>query len=93
MMRRANLQVAGQPPLWQRNGGSPMSGVERNILDKNYQELRLMAQEALDDAILIGCSEEQVRDALHRLIDALSNSYKPSQKHCSGRHSLPIAEG
>lgn len=36
-----------------------------------------MAQEALDDAILIGCSEAHVRDALHRLIDALTNAYAP----------------
>lgn len=94
MMRHATVQVPGEPPRWQRNGGPPMSGVERTILDKNYQELRRMAQEALDDAVLIGCSEAQIRDAFHRLIDALTNAYeKPPRKQRSGRQSLSIAEG
>ena len=34
-----------------------------------------MAQDALDDAILMECSEEQIRQALHQMIDELRNSY------------------
>ena len=80
MMRHASVQVPGEPPRWQRSDGAPVSSVERTILDKNYRELQRMAQDTLDDAVLIGCSEAQIRDALHRLIDALANSYGPSPK-------------
>lgn len=67
----ASVADSGKPPQWRRNGGSFVSSVERMILDKNYHELRQMAQDALEDGILIGCSETQMREMFHRLIDAL----------------------
>jgi uncharacterized protein (DUF1778 family) len=40
-----------------------------------------MAQDALEDAILIGCDEAQVREVLKRMMDALDNPYrKPAGK-------------
>jgi len=80
MMRHAMVQAPGEPPRWQRNDGSPVSSVERVILDKNFRELQRMAQDTLDDAVLIGCSEAQIREAFLRMVDALANSYGPSAK-------------
>jgi len=37
--------------------------------------MRAIAQDALEDALLMGCSEEQVREALHLLVDELINPY------------------
>ena len=65
------------PPIWRQPDGSPVSCVEKiKVLNENYEELRQIAQDALEDALLMGCSEEQIRAALHELIDALSNTYR-----------------
>lgn len=65
----------GEPPNWQRIDGLPVSVVEKMMLDKNYHELREMAQDVLEDGILIGCSEGLMRAVLQRLIDTLINPY------------------
>ena len=63
-------------PIWQKPDGSPVSCLEKiKVLNQNYDELRQMAQDALEDAVLMECSESQIRDALHRLIDELYNPY------------------
>jgi len=65
------------PPIWRHPDGSPVSCVEKiKVLNENYSELRQIAQDALEDALLMGCSEEQIRAALHQLIEALSNPYR-----------------
>ena len=38
-------------------------------------ELRQTAQDALEDALLMGCSESQMRLVLHELVDSLVNPY------------------
>ena len=64
------------PPIWQQPDGSPVSCLEKiKVLNQNYDELRQMAQDALEDAVLMECSESQIREALHRLIDELHNPY------------------
>jgi len=57
------------------NGGDA-SAIER-LMPLVYAELRQIAQDALEDALLMGCSEDQVREALHLLVDELSNPYRP----------------
>ena len=51
------------------------------MLNENLEELQQIAQDALEDAILIGCDEAQVREVLQRLMNALENPYrKPAAK-------------
>lgn len=65
------------PPTWKKPDGSPVSCLEKiKVLNQNYAELRQMAQDALEDAILMECSEEQIKEALHRLVDELHNPYR-----------------
>lgn len=65
-----------QPPIWRRDDGLTVSCVEKiKVLNENYAELRQLAQDALEDAVLMGCSEAQMRQALHDLIDQLTNPY------------------
>jgi len=45
------------------------------VLNENYAELRQMTQDAFEDALLLGCSEAQVRAVLRELVDALRNPY------------------
>ena len=35
-----------------------------------------MAQDALEDAVLMGCDEDQVRAVLKRMLDSLENPYR-----------------
>jgi hypothetical protein len=65
-------------PVWRQSDGAPVSCIEKlKVLNENYQELRQMAQDALEDALIMGCSEQQVREALHQLVDELLNPYPP----------------
>ena len=69
------------PPVWRQPDGSPVSCVEKiKVLNDNYAELRQIAQDALEDALLMGCSEEQIKDVLHQLIDQLSNPYSAASR-------------
>jgi len=65
-----------EAPLWADGEGVPVSCTEKiKVLNENYAELRQMAQDALEDGILMGCGEEQMRRAFHELVDALVNPY------------------
>ncbi len=64
------------PPVWRDERGAPVSCVEKiKVLNENYAELKQTAQDAFEDALLMGCSEAQVRDVLRELIDTLENPY------------------
>jgi hypothetical protein len=68
--------VTTATPVWTTATGTPVSCFEKiKVLNQNFAEMRQVAQDALEDAILMGCSEKQVRDVLHQLIDDLHNPY------------------
>lgn len=46
------------------------------MLDQNLEEIRGACQDALEDAILMGCDEVQIRDVLHKVVDTLVNPYR-----------------
>lgn len=69
------IKTAGMP-VWQDDEGNPLACVEKiKVLNENFAELRQMAQDALEDAVLMGCSEMQLRRALHAMVDSLANPY------------------
>jgi len=71
----------GKPPVWRQDDGVPVSCLEKiKVLNENYAELRQAAQDALEDAVLVGCSEAQIREALHQMVDGLTNPYPPAGK-------------
>lgn len=64
-------------PVWRQPDGSAVSCVEKiKVLNQNLDEIRQLAQDALEDAILMGCDEGQVRGVLQRLVDDLQNPYR-----------------
>ena len=64
-------------PVWQTPEGEPVSCVEKiKVLNENLAELRELAQEALEDAVLMGADERQVRKVLARIVDGLVNPYR-----------------
>lgn len=66
--------------IWRTPEGKVIACVERNkVLQENLVEIRQICQDALEDAILIGCDEQQFRAVLAELIASLENPY-PAQE-------------
>ena len=64
------------PPIWHKPDGTPLACVEKiKVLNENLDELRQLAQDALDDAILMGGTETQIRSALLDLVNNLVSNY------------------
>lgn len=65
-------------PAWRTPDGEPVSCLEKlKVLAQNLQEFEEMAQDMLEDAALMGCDVEQVRDELAVRLAALSVRYAP----------------
>ena len=68
-------------PIWRRDDGSVVSCIEKvKVMRENFEEIKQIAQDAFEDGLLLEVSENQMRDALHQLVDALINPY-PKQKN------------
>jgi uncharacterized protein (UPF0335 family) len=62
--------------VWRSPAGEPLSCIEKiKVLEENLAELRQLAQDALEDAVLMGGDERQLREALHEIVDDLKNPY------------------
>jgi hypothetical protein len=68
--------ASGEFPVWHTPEGEPVSCVEKiKVLNENLAELRGLAQDALEDAVLMGCDELQVREVLAGIVAGLVNPY------------------
>ena len=66
------------PTVWLQPDGIPLSCLEKiKVLNENLEEIRELSQDALEDAVLMGGDEEQLREALKVIINDLINPYKP----------------
>lgn len=64
--------------IWRSPKGEIIACVEKNkVLRENLEEIRQVCQDALEDAVLMGCDEQQFRIVLSELIDGLNNSFSP----------------
>jgi hypothetical protein len=71
------MSESSEFPNWRTPEGEPVSCVEKiKVLNENLAELRELAQEALEDAVLIGCDEGQVREVMAGLVAGLVNPYR-----------------
>jgi hypothetical protein len=69
--------TAGKFPIWRTPEGEKVSCVEKiKVLNENLAELRALAQDALEDAVLMGCDESQVREVLAGIVAGLVNPYR-----------------
>jgi predicted peroxiredoxin len=63
-------------PVWRAVDGSPLSCREKiKVMNENLGELRQMAQDALEDGVLMGADEQQVRGVLREIVEGLVNPY------------------
>lgn len=64
-------------PKWVRDDCTVVSCTEKvKVMTENFDEIKQIAQDALEDGLLMEVSEQQMREALHQLVDALVNPYK-----------------
>lgn len=64
-------------PIWRRDDGSIVSCTEKiKVMKENFDELKQISQDALEDGLLMEVSEAQLREALHKLVDNLVNPYR-----------------
>lgn len=64
-------------PVWLTPQGEKVSCVEKiKVLNENLDEIQALAQEALEDAVLMGCDEKQFRQVIENIAQSLVNPYK-----------------
>jgi hypothetical protein len=64
--------------VWRGPDGQIVACVEKlKVLRENLEELQEACQDALDDAVLMGCEESQFRQVLMGLVSRLKSEYKP----------------
>jgi hypothetical protein len=69
--------AADKFPVWHTPEGDPVSCIEKiKVLNENLAELRGLAQDALEDGVLMGCDEEQLREVLTGIVAGLVNPYR-----------------
>ena len=72
-----NDQEGFSPPTWKQPDGKPVSCLEKiKVLNQNLEEIRGLAQDALEDAVLMGCDEAQIRAVFNEMLEGLKNPYR-----------------
>ena len=69
------------PKHWLRSDDTVVACTEKvKVLEENWNEIRTTLQEALDDAVLMGCSEVRVKNEFIRLVNSLTSQYEDALK-------------
>ncbi len=68
------------PPLkdvvWRQPDGRRVTCDDKlKVLTENLEEIRQACQDALEDAVLMGCDEIQVRQVLDAVVRSIENPY------------------
>ena len=68
-----NARTRKTSPIWRQSDGKPVSCLEKiKVLNQNIQEIETLCADALEDGVLMGCDADQIKEALHELIDGLT---------------------
>jgi hypothetical protein len=72
--------TGGKQIIWRGPKGEVIACVEKNkVLQENLEEIRQTCQDALEDAVLMGCDEQQFRQVLAELVAQLENTYSSGE--------------
>ena len=67
-------------PRWQSPRGDVIACTEKlKVLRQNLGEIRQVSQDALDDAVLMGCDPGQFRAVLVEIVSTLESAYATLQ--------------
>jgi hypothetical protein len=62
--------------VWRQPDGRPVACREKlKVLNENLEEIRQCCQDALEDAVLMGCEEGQVREVFEAIVRSIRNPY------------------
>lgn len=62
--------------VWRQPDGSSVACREKlKVLSENLEEIRQCCQDALEDAVLMGCEEGQVREVFEAIVRSVRNPY------------------
>jgi hypothetical protein len=68
-----NARAPKSPPVWRQSDGKPVSCLEKiKVLNQNISEIETLCADALEDGVLMGCDVDQIKAALHELIEGLA---------------------
>ena len=63
-------------PVWVKDDNSIVSCTEKiKVMKENFDELKQLSQDAIEDGLLMEVSEKQMKEALHQMVDDLINPY------------------
>ena len=63
--------------VWRSPSGEVVSCVEKlKVLRENLEEIQQICQDALEDAVLMGCDESQFKQILTNLVQQLEDPYR-----------------
>ncbi|MCP5268729.1 MAG: hypothetical protein H6943_06795 [Zoogloeaceae bacterium] len=63
-------------PVWRDDEQRPISCTEKvKVLNENYRELQQMLQDAIEDGVLMGVSEAQLRQLYGELVASVETRY------------------
>ena len=66
--------------IWRSPEVEVIACYEKNkVMQENLAEIRQVCRDALEDAILMGCDEQQFRSVLADLVDTLASPYPPRE--------------
>lgn len=64
--------------VWRSPKGDVIACIEKNkVMQENLVEIRQVCRDALEDAVLMGCDEQQFRAVLAELVVSLESSFPP----------------
>ena len=70
------IERAKPLPIWLDAKGTPLGCTEKiKILNENLIEIKEICEEALEDAVLMGCDEKQIREVLADIIASLPKPF------------------
>ena len=66
----------GDGVIWREPDGTPVSCVDKIlVLNDNLEVIRQECQDALEDALLMGCDEKQVRSVFDDIVKSVVNPF------------------
>jgi Mor family transcriptional regulator len=66
--------------IWRSPSGDVIACLEKNkVLQENLVEIRQVCQDAFEDAVLMGCDEQQIRAVFIELMNNLESAYPPQE--------------
>jgi len=66
-----------QSIVWRQPDGAPVTCHDKIVvLNENLSDLRQECQDVMEDALLMGCDENQIREVLEEIIRSAKNPFK-----------------